>query len=86
VVYILTITAHGCEGQPAQENPPNEGAQLDDNPLLKPLPELGDPLENDDIRREVSHCPHEGHANFSSSSEEKINCSKIFSHLLHLNS
>jgi len=84
-VYPI-FTAHGCGGQPAQENPPEEGAQLDDNPLLKPLPVLGDPLENDDIRREVSLSPHKGQSNFSSSSEEKINCSKTFLHLLHLNS
>jgi hypothetical protein len=85
-VIYLTITAHGCGCQPAQENPPEEGEQLDENPLFKPLPELDAPLENNDISLQVSLSPHEGQVNFSSSSEEKINCSKIFSHLLHLNS
>ena len=80
------VTAHGCGAQAAQENPPEEEEQLDDNPLLKLLPELDDPLENNDISLQVSLSPHEGQANFSSSLEEKINCSKIFSHLLHLNS
>ena len=80
------VTAHGCGDQPAQENPPEGEEQLDDNPPPNPLLGLDNPLENDDISLEVSPSPHKGQANFSSSSEEKINCSKVFPHLLHLNS
>ena len=44
------ITAHGCEDQ-AQVNPPGDVEQADDIPLLKPLLELDEPEENEDISR-----------------------------------
>lgn len=44
------ITAHGCEDQ-AQVNPPGDDEQADDIPLPKPLSELDDPDENEDISR-----------------------------------
>jgi hypothetical protein len=76
------ITAHGRENQAAHVNPPGDGEQLDEKPLL----ELPDPHENDDIRRQVSRSPHEGQLTLSSLSDGNINCSKVFPHLLHLNS
>jgi len=78
-------TAPGCEDQ-AQENPLGDGEQADDCPLLKPLLKLVDPHENEDISRQVSFSPQEVQVNLSSSSEERISCSKTFPHLLHLNS
>jgi len=78
-------TAHGCEDL-AQENPPGDGEQADDSPLSKFLVELVDPHENEDISLHVSPSPQQGQIDLSSPLEEKTNCSKIFPHLLHLNS
>lgn len=50
MVHINNDTAHGCEDQ-AQVNPPGDGGQADDTPLLKPLPEMDDLDENEDISR-----------------------------------
>lgn len=75
----LTVTAHGCEDHEAQENPLGEGEQADD-----PVPL--EPHENADISLEVSSSPQEGQITVSSSLEERTNCSKVLSHLLHLNS
>ncbi len=80
----MMATAHGCEDQPAHENPLEGEEQVDDSPVLEPL--LDDPHENDDISLQVSFPLQEGQPGFSSPSEEKINCSKIVPHLLHLNS
>lgn len=71
------VTAHGCEDYPAQENPLGDGEQADDPPL---------PHENEDISLHVSPSPQEGQITLSSSSEDRINFSKVLSHLLHLNS
>jgi len=67
----------------AQENPPGDEEQADDSPLLKFLPELVDPHENEDMSLHTSPSPQEGQINLSSPSEEKTNCSKVFPHLLH---
>ena len=77
-------TAHGCEDQTAHENPLEGEEQVDESPVLALLSD--DPHENDDISFEVSFPLQEGQLGFSSPSEEKINCSKILPHLLHLNS
>jgi len=45
-----------------------------------------EPQENEDISLEVSLSPQEGQCTVSSSCEEKIKCSKVVPHLLHLNS
>jgi hypothetical protein len=42
--------------------------------------------ENEDISLDVSRSPQEGQFTVSSSWEERINCSKVLPHLLHLNS
>jgi hypothetical protein len=84
-IHFVDRTAHGCEDQ-AQVNPPGDGEQADDTALLNPLPELLAPHENEDISLLVSPSPQEGQIYLSSPSEEKTNCSKIFPHLLHLNS
>jgi len=78
-----SVTAHGCEDHPAQENPLGDGEQADDPPLLKAFPL---PHENEDISLHVSPSPQEGQITLSSSSEDRINFSKVLSHLLHLNS
>ena len=78
-------TAHGYEDR-AQVNPPGGDEQPDDSPLPTSLLELVDPHENEDISLEVSLSPQEGQITLSCSSEGKINCSKIFPHLLHSNS
>jgi len=73
-------------GQEAQENPDGDEGQEDESPLPRALPELVDRLENDDKSLHVSSSPQDGQINLSSPSEGKINCSKVFPHLLHLNS
>jgi hypothetical protein len=84
-LFIKTVAAHGCWNQ-AQENPLGEGEQADACPPLKPLPELGDPHEKEDISLQISLSPQEGQTNESSLSEDRINCSNILPHFLHLNS
>jgi hypothetical protein len=76
--------AHGWLTQLAQENPLEEEAQPDENPLLKPLSD--EPHEKEDICLHVSFSPQEGQTGFISPSEGKTSCSNTFSHLLHLNS
>ena len=78
-------TAHGCD-DPAQEKPPGDEEQADESPLPKPPPELVELHENEDISLQISPLPQEGQIDLSIPSEGKINCSKIFPHLLHLNS
>ena len=76
--------AHGWLNQLAQENPLEEEAQPDENPLLKPLSD--EPHEKEDICLQVSFSPQEGQTGFISPSDGKTSCSNTVPHLLHLNS
>jgi len=70
----------------AHEKPPGDGEQADEATLLMLSPERLEPHEKEDISLHVSSLPQDGHTHSSSSSEVKTSSSKVFPHLLHLNS